>query len=140
MRSPLVPVCFCLLLWPGCGRRQAGPELATVTGQVTLDGQPVGHGNVYFYPDSAKGTTGPMSMSEISPQGHYEIKSAGARAGAVIGHHRVRVEIRQPPKDERDTQPPLLTPERYNDPETSGLATEVRSGAKNVFDIELTSQ
>jgi hypothetical protein len=39
-----------------------------------------------------------------------------------------------------ETWSPSLIPEVYNDPETSGLAAEVKRGEDNVVDISLKSQ
>jgi hypothetical protein len=129
-----------LLFLSGCGGDIERPEIATVTGTVTLDGNPIDHGIVYFYPDSTKGTKGPMAMAEIGPDGKYSIKSAGDRDGAIIGFHQIRVEIRQPPKDERDTQPELMTLPKFNDQKQSGLTGEVKAGTENVIDLPVTSK
>jgi len=129
-----------IALLSGCGGGEAGPALATVTGTVTLDGQPVDHGQVYFHPDSSRGTTGPTSMAEIGPDGKYSIKSSQDREGAVVGFHQVRVEIRHPPKDQNDTLPALMTLEKYSKPQTSGLTAEVKPGTENVIDLPVTSK
>ncbi len=134
-----IAACLSLVLLCGCGGAKPGPEIATVKGTVTLDGTPVDHGMVYFYPDSSQGTTGPTSNAVIDAQGNYTIVSAGDRQGAVIGFHKIRVEIRKPPESERDTEPALLIPAKYNNPSTSGLTAEVKSGIENIVDLPLVS-
>lgn len=129
-----------LVVGGGCGGGEAGPVLATVTGTVTLDGQPADHGYVYFHPDSSRGTTGPTSMAEIGADGRYAIRSSQDREGAVVGFHLIRVEIRHPPKDQNDTLPALMTLEKYTNPKTSGLTAEVKSGIENTIDLAVTSK
>jgi hypothetical protein len=126
------------LIAAGCGGSDQ-PEIATVNGRVTLDGKPLPRGTVYFMPDNSKGTQGPMSMGEIGEDGRYKITSAGEREGAVIGFHQVRIEARRKPKDFRDTEPPSLIPQRYDNPATSELTAEVKAGIDNVIDLKLES-
>ncbi|MEZ5944197.1 MAG: hypothetical protein R3C18_22620 [Planctomycetaceae bacterium] len=125
-----------VLVLAGCGR-STGPELAEVSGTVTINGVPADHGQVYFYPDKDLGTTGPMSIAEIRTDGTYSITAADGQQGAVVGHHRVRVEIRHPPKDMRDTQPALATLPKYNNQMESGLTAHVEAGENNVYDFEV---
>lgn len=138
--SLVLATLFITLASASCGDSTDAPELATVRGQVTLDGEPLSHGTVYFMPDDSRGTQGPMSIGEIGENGQYELTSAGDRKGAVVGSHRIRVESRQKPKDFRDTEPPSLIPEHYNDPGSSELMGTVASDTDNVIDLTLKSQ
>ena len=128
----------CLVL-SGCGGGPDLPPLAEVSGTVTLDDKPLPRGMVQFVPDKSKGTTGAPAVGNIDSQGRYTLRTAGVE-GAVIGHHKVRVEARQEPKDETDSMPPSLIPQRYQNPETSGLAFEVKAGQDNQIDLKLTSR
>ncbi len=67
----------------GCG--DAGPERATVTGTVRLNGQPVKAGSIAFYP--TEGTRGPSAGGAIE-DGRYRVDSA---KGVVVGKSRVQV-------------------------------------------------
>lgn len=132
-----VPV-VCLLLLSGCSGPADAPPFAPVTGIVSLDGKPLTRGKVYFLPDKEKGTKGPMAIGEIQPDGTYTLKSASGE-GAMVGHHRVRVEARAEPKDQNDTQPPYIIPARYDNPQTSKLTAEVKAEQENVVPLDLTS-
>ncbi len=123
----------------GCGRGPNLPPTARVDGTVTLDGNPLPRGTVQFIPDPEQGTAGTPAVGNIGGDGRYTLRTAGAQ-GAIVGHHRVRVEARAEPKNEMDTWPPSLIPERYNHEQTSGLIFEVTAGGRNEIDIELTSR
>ncbi|HOM17497.1 MAG TPA: hypothetical protein PLQ00_09220, partial [Thermoguttaceae bacterium] len=50
----------------GCGGSGAKlPPLASVSGKVTLDGNPLPRGTVTFIPDESKGTKGPTAVGQI---------------------------------------------------------------------------
>ncbi|MFW5693097.1 MAG: hypothetical protein ACOCWL_02675 [Thermoguttaceae bacterium] len=115
------------------------PPTAQVSGTVTLDGTPLPRGTVQFVPDASQGTQGPPAVGNIGPDGRYTLQTAGVR-GALIGHHKVRVEARAEPKNEMDTLPPSLIPERYNSEQTSGLTVEVTAEGRNEHNLELTSR
>jgi hypothetical protein len=121
-----------LLLAPclGCG----DTNYATVSGTVTLDGQPLPRGMVQFVPVNDM----PTATGEIGADGKYKLSTAD-QSGAYVGKHKVRIEARAEQKDERDTFPVSLIPERYTSEETSKLEYEVVAGKNNVIDIKLTS-
>lgn len=123
----------------GCGPTLKLPPMAPVTGVVTLDGAPVTTGMVQFAPDHAKGTEGPASTGAIGPDGRYTLSVPDGGNGAMIGWHRVSVVARASPKNDADTLPMLLVPERYINPATSGLSFEVVAGQTNTIDLQLTS-
>ena len=136
-RGPTLAVA--LLLLAGCGGPDLDlPPLAAVTGAVTLDGRPLPRAMVQFVPDESRGTKGPPAMGYSDEEGRYELKSAGEE-GAMVGFHRVLVEARAAPKDETDTMPALLTPQKYASESTSGLAFEVKAGEENEIDLSLTT-
>jgi len=114
----------------GCGAN--GPELAPLSGTISLDGQPLPHGLVQFVPASG---AGPAAVGSIAA-GRFTAETGGRR-GAVPGRYLVRVEARAKPVDETDTLPKSLVPARYGDPATSGIVAEVVVGQDNVVDITL---
>jgi hypothetical protein len=86
----------------GCGR---GPENEYhVSGAVTVGGEPVHSGRVYFTPDREKGNDGPQGVALISA-GRFDTRSGGRPAppGAVV----VRVDGYGPPAGAPDP-PPLV--------------------------------
>lgn len=124
----------------GCGGND-GPKLAPVTGLVTLNGNPLTVGTVYLIPDASKGTKGPLSLGKLDEKGRFELKSAGERAGAVVGFHKVRIEVPNAQNSEGPVpaSAPTVDLSRYNDPETSGLTIEVKEGDNNSAAFDLTA-
>ncbi|MCA9267794.1 MAG: carboxypeptidase regulatory-like domain-containing protein [Planctomycetales bacterium] len=122
-----------------CGRHVDLPPTARVNGTVTLDGSPVAGAQVQFIPDASQGTTGAPAMGFTDDTGKFDLVTATVK-GAIVGHHRVRVEARAAPKDEMDTLPALLTPAIYADETKTPLTAEVVAGKTNQIDLQLTSQ
>lgn len=129
----------CLVLVAGCQRGPELPPVQQVSGVVTLDGNPLPRGEVQFEPDAAAGNKGASAVGTIDASGRYELTTAGAK-GAIIGPHVVTVTARAEPKDETDTLPMSLIPEKYSIPDTSGIKKEVTAGAPNIIPIELSSK
>ncbi|MGQ9506150.1 MAG: carboxypeptidase-like regulatory domain-containing protein [Thermogutta sp.] len=158
--SMLVPV-----FWIGCARGPAKPKTYSVTGTVTLNGQPVEGATVVFVPKAAVQAapgqateSGPrVATGETDAQGRYQLSTFSKGDGAVPGEYLVKVfkypkqqnpvgtpggaekEEYQPPAE--NVPPPAtprnLLPERYANENTSGLSFTVEAKA-NVFDIQLT--
>jgi hypothetical protein len=118
----------------GCG----GPNAAKVSGQVTLDDQPLTSGTVTFHPQSGNGA---VAYGQIDAQGRYEL-STGSDAGLAPGPYVATVlateEIPATRANEESTFKPT-TPARYNNIETSGLKFEVKAG-RNDLPLALTSR
>lgn len=131
--------CLALLLifvLTGCG----GTYDSTVSGIVTLDGEPLGRGRVTFYPT----TPGPPCIGTINGQGRYEI-STGLEEGLPSGEYTITVVANAPPEQsegERGGPPPagkLLTPAWYKTKQHSGLKKSIQPGA-NEIELALTSE
>ena len=133
-----LPACVSLVVLGCWGYRPDLPPTERVTGTVTLDGEPIAGARVQFVPDKSKGTEGAMASGVTDEQGQYELETARVK-GAIVGFHKIGVEARAQPRDQYDTLPELLTPERYADHNTSGLTAEVTAGEKNQIDLPLTS-
>ncbi|MCH5372786.1 MAG: carboxypeptidase-like regulatory domain-containing protein [Planctomycetes bacterium] len=143
---------FVCLASAGCGPK--GPELGTVTGQVTMDGQPLANVLVTFVPEQG----GRAATGTTDADGRYQLMYID-RLGALPGKHRVSVKTL--PKttaastgkmseeeyekaaagamdpsayDQAKVEEPI--PARYNT-ETE-LVEEVKAG-ENVIDLKLTS-
>src|SRR5262245_45808699 len=67
----------------GCRR---GPELAPVSGRVTLDGKPLDLAEVSFLPEAGRASHGVADSS-----GHYELRYTRDQMGALVGQHTVRI-------------------------------------------------
>jgi hypothetical protein len=127
-RPPLYGLALLLSLGAaGCDAKP--PPLAPVRGRVALFDAPLRGGVVVFTPDAERGTYGAGAVGTIGPDGQYVLMTDGA-PGAAPGWHRVTVACLEPPAGRR-------IPDRYQDPQLSGLRAEVRSGKENVFDFRL---
>lgn len=115
----------------GCGGLPA-----SVSGVVTVDGQPVNKGKVTFIPVGQ----GQMAIGAIGDDGAYEVMT-GREEGLGVGEYKVSVVAREMQVSE-DGGPPMqgdyIVPKRYGLAETSGLQYTVESG-HNEIDLELSS-
>lgn len=136
----------------GCG--SSGPALHSVTGKVTLDGQPLPNVNVSFFPSNSKL---PSSGGLTDSQGVYKLTTAQGASGAVAGKHKVTVYGGQTggtarpegmykdggTKDAmgKSVAPKIESPvpEKYSSPDKSTLEKDV-AAKSNVIDLELSSK
>jgi hypothetical protein len=118
----------------GCGSR-GGPPLGTVTGTVTLDGEPVPGVSVTFIPEDR----GSPSYGGTDENGVYRLFFNQNRLGAEVGTHNVIIENREPETDDSgkliDDTPVVKIPKKYQQP--GQLTADVGSGRNNIdFDLE----
>jgi len=101
---------------------------------------PLHGGTVVFTPDAGRGTTGAQSQAEIQSDGTYNLRATQG-FGAVPGWHRVTVAAvyaeTGAPGGEHVIVPQSLVPDRYRDPQLSGLVCEVKADQSNAFDFNL---
>jgi hypothetical protein len=75
------------LLLAGCSRV---PPMGTVSGVVTLDGQPLPDVEVQFLPDPEQGTRGATASCYTDEQGRFTLRTERHHTdGALVGTHRV---------------------------------------------------
>src|SRR5262249_24396048 len=94
------------LVAAGCGKGEN--ETASVSGRVTLNGQPVAKVAVMFQPIAPEGNLnpGPGSYGVTDSDGRYTLKLIGKEtSGAVVGKHKVRIEVYTDPGDSSDDRP-----------------------------------
>jgi hypothetical protein len=113
----------------GCG----GPNAASVSGTITLDGKPLPTANVSFYPDG--GANAP-AYGQSDASGRYSL-STGPDAGLAPGKYvAVVVATKEPPQPYDKTGaeiPPIpITPHKYSDTNTSDLKVEVKAGSNDI--------
>lgn len=135
MSASIRIACLVCLATCGCG----GPYDASVSGVVTLDGNPLPRGTVAFNPEN----TGPTAYGQIDSSGNYSVKT-GREEGLSSGNYVLTVVANELPTEEgRDGGPPPagkpITPMWYRSPETSGLTLTVEAGSQT-HDISLTNQ
>ncbi len=115
-----------LVCLTGC-QPSDGPQIAKVSGVVTLNGTPLTDAFVVFSP---KGDGFP-SLGQTNSEGYYELTYKGIESGAVIGEHRVGIST-VPPESDGGTE---LIPAKYR--EQGALDTVVTQGSNQLnFDLE----
>jgi hypothetical protein len=121
-----------LVVCTGC---PSTSPVAQVHGKVTLDGKPLAAGGVATIPSGGRGAGG------IIKNGEFKLSTFGKDDGALIGSHKVAVIAREQAQGAGPEAKAgkLLVPERYTNPDTSGLSIEVKSGEVNAPTLELKS-
>lgn len=115
----------------GCG----SSNLGTVSGTVTLDGQPLADALVSFYPEDGRPSTGTTDSS-----GNYTLSFTPTEDGALIGNHIVRITVAQVEGEQEPGAPKTkeTIPEKYN--AKSELKFEVKSGSNTDANFDLQSK
>jgi hypothetical protein len=112
-------------------------DTAKVHGTVTLDGQPLDAGLVFFRPEKGR-----MAVGKIQPNGSYVLFTyvRDGDDGAIVGRHKVSV-VPPLPSAESEIAPEMKSPipNKYQSEGTSRLEFEVEAGKDNKFDIALSS-
>jgi hypothetical protein len=124
-----------LALCLGC-RGPEGPEVANVSGTVTLDGQPLPQANLTFVPQAG----GSPSFGGTNAEGKYRLLYSADRTGAMLGKHDVTIELREPETGDDDkpkVKSDVKLPAKYRQKGT--LTAEVKQGA-NTIDFPLESK
>ena len=113
-------------------------QLGKVSGDVTIDGEPLLAGQIIFVTDSRR-AFGTIENGKIIDVTTYQTGD-----GVTLGNHRVAVrpkvdeaEMMKPPKDRKPDPLAKLVPARYHDADTSGLTVEIKKGS-NELKIELS--
>jgi hypothetical protein len=109
-----------LLLTTGCGEK--GKTFVPVSGVVTIDGKPLGGGNVVFQPIAPAGSTiaGKGSAAVCDESGRFQLETIDGKKGAVVGDHQVRIygprkKVQTSNVDGEQPQGPAdIVPTRYN--------------------------
>lgn len=115
-------------------------EPTEVHGKVLYKEQPLRNGTIVFAPDNRHGATGPLMAAEIRPDGSYELTGTTTGGGVRAGWYRVTVVAVEPTLPQpggRFSVPRSLVPEKYRDPDLSGLGCQIAAGKKNRIDFRL---
>lgn len=124
-------VSFMALAFTGCGANKS--TVAQVHGKVVLDGKPLANGTIVTRPQAGRGSQGVIS------NGEFELGTFGRDDGALIGTHAVAIVAEEKGEGGPEGKTgKLLVPQRYTNPDTSGLTIEVVSG-DNRPELKLTS-
>jgi hypothetical protein len=133
-------VAVAIWLIPATGCSPTADPLAPVQGTIFFRNQPLRSGMIVFAPNEGRGGSGPLACSEIAADGTYRLRT-GSRLGAAPGWHRVTiVALEEPtagPSPDGFLIPRMLLPQKFRDPELSGLECEVQAGLANRFDFHI---
>lgn len=122
------------MAWVGC-RPGYQLDTAPARGTVILDGKPLSAGSVLLTPARGRGASG-----TLNPDGSFILTTYGNEDGAIVGKHKVAVVPLQSESESNEPPPGYVpVPSRYQNPVSSGLEVDVKSGEENVFDLELKS-
>lgn len=141
----LVPLTLCLPHL-GCGESGVPADAATVQGVVTYNGEPVSDATVTFRSDDNRSAVG-----KTDAQGQYKLSSPQIPGGAAPGSYKITVTKREQLQTESITEehpdygkpmpaapePKHLLPQKYRQPNTSGLEATIEQGVNEV-PLELT--
>src|SRR5688572_6481059 len=75
---------FVILMVAGCGA--SGPEIANVSGRVTMDGKPLANATVLFVPEDGR-----PAGARTDADGNYVLNFTEGRQGAIPGMNSVRI-------------------------------------------------
>lgn len=120
------------LLTAGC--ESESEALPPVRGTVSYQGAVLTNGVIVFTPDVHRGRSGPLARADIQPDGRYDLRTDSA-GGAPPGWYRVTVAAVEDATG--TTAPRSLLPDKYRDPELSGLECEVKAGKVNRVNFDL---
>lgn len=126
--SAVVALALGSLLAHGCSAKPTGmPDVAPVTGIVTLNGEPLAGVSVVFESES-----GHTSFGTTDSTGSYQLVAPGSQQGGVVGLNKVRITSQLDAPPGPGWKDPI--PARYNS--ASELSAQVNPG-KNSFNFEL---
>jgi hypothetical protein len=127
---PMMP-----LVCVGCS--SGGPEIAHVSGRVTMDGKPLAHATVVFIPEDGR-----PAGARTDADGRYTLNFTEGRRGALPGKNSVRITTQREAEQDENGKTvvpasPETIPMEYN--AASMLEFTVEPKKKNVANFELKS-
>lgn len=138
MKLSFALLTLCTLITLGCGKGSDGR--LTASGTVTIDGAPLTEGSVVFSDDN-----GGSAGVGILKDGQFMLAEAGNSEGIQPGTYKVSVNswVVEPggvdANDEIIEDGESRIPEKYNDPNTSGLTANVSADSQE-FTFDLKSE
>jgi hypothetical protein len=113
---------------------------ALVQGKILFKGVALTTGVIVFAPDGNHGCHGPLACGLVQRDGSYHLQTDN-QPGAPPGWYRVTVVAVEPANDRSPGQavaiPRTLLPEKYRDPDLSGLVREIKGEQANQIDFNL---
>jgi hypothetical protein len=128
-----------LLFAAAVGCHGASVPQASVAGKVSFRGMPLRGGTIVFIPDASRGSSGPLARGTIQTDGSYRLQTEDESSGAPAGWYRVTVMAIDgfAYAGAAAYVPRSLLPDKYRDPDLSGLVCEVKPGRDNQINFNL---
>lgn len=127
----------CLLLVAGCSSDETFRPPASISGLVTLDGQPLSSGSIQF----TSPATGETASANIGSDGRYKVEFPAADIGSVydvtIGPTVTENEDATAMMEAGQEPPQSPAPAKYRDRSTSGLTFTMKAEGENNYDVKL---
>lgn len=126
-----------------------GPGSATVSGRVTYNGTPLTRGDILIYGANGKVQSGPIGTDGHytifkAPVGDVKVAVAASRPSTPPptspGMRRIKGVMKHPRSAHNPSPSPVKVvpiPERYKDPDKSGLSFTLKSGEQTI-NLDLT--
>jgi hypothetical protein len=126
-----------VLLFTCIGCSSEGPDIAYVTGRVTMDGKPLPNASVMFIPENGR-----PAAAETDANGNYTLNFTEGRRGAMPGKSMVSITTRREAEMDENGKvavpaAPETIPMEYN--AATKLEFTVVPGKKNVANFDLKS-
>lgn len=115
------------LLLLGCG--DGRPSRVKVSGQVLIDGEPLGHGHIRFLPAGGR-----VGVGKLNEEGRFAMSTYGKYDGVLTGTHRVEIDGSE---EISAQQKKWHAPKKYFGFRTSGLTQEITEATDSLV-INLT--
>jgi len=116
-----------------------------ISGTITWQGKPLASGRVVFHPQQvAEGAVRRPATGDLDEAGRYQLTTLTKGDGAAPGNYRVCVfsYLSDQTSAANDVEIPETVwriPERYGNPETSGLTAEIPPGSRPLqFNFDVT--
>jgi hypothetical protein len=117
--------------------------MATVSGTVSFQGQPVAGANVTFYPGGSDAALASQAVTD--DQGRFQLRThvggGKYKPGIAPGQYEVAIMKLDTAGISSTLGPPRnLLPRNYADPKTSKLTADVSADRENKFEFVLTPE
>ncbi|WP_291172316.1 hypothetical protein [Gimesia sp.] len=127
---------FNLFLFCGCGNSDVRPDLQTVEGRLTINGEPAAGAMLVFYPAQGEefDSRGSRPRAKVEENGNFQVTTYQSGDGAPAGDYQVGILW----FDNPDSSTPWnKLGKRYANPRESDITVTVEEGNNQLTPIEL---
>lgn len=137
MPKPILALLITLFAQAFVGCTSSGPEIAHVSGRVTMDGKPLPNATIVFIPENGR-----PAGSRTDESGNYVLIFTEGRQGAIPGPNSVRISTARDAEQDENGKTVLAgsketVPMEYN--AATKLTFTIEPKKKNVANFDLKS-